>query len=164
MRTVRTACVLCSLLMGLVCASVLDNGTVSATTGPSNTTPVPALYKVPHRVAVLYPGQYALKSAARGARLNQGQMVIDLNTLGYLQGTASFRGYDAHGFQTSWVATLYNFHLTAPNKMTVDILGPFGTTALGKMYLQRTKQGDLVGQIALPKTRYAIQFHRNLAL
>lgn len=164
MRTHRVLCVPCSLLLALAGAGVLATGTVLATTGPSIITPAPALYKVPHRVAVFYPGQYALRFAARGARLSEGQMVIDFNTLGYLGGVASFRGYDASGFATSWVATLYNFHLTAPNMMTVDVLNRFGTSRLGRLYLQRTPQGDLVGQIALPKTPYAVRFHRNLAL
>ena len=164
MRTHTAVRMLCSLLIGPACAVLLATGTVSATTGPSLTTPAPALYKVPHRTAVLYPGQYVLRFVARGARLSRGQMAIDFNDLGYLKGVASFQGYDAGGFQTNWVATLYNFHLTAPNMMTVDVLDQFGTSRLGRMYLQRTAQGDLVGQIALPKTPYAIRFHRNLAL
>lgn len=165
MRVIRTAYVVCSVLVGLVSASpLLDHRTVMATTGPSNSTGPTALYKVPHRVAVLYPGQYVLTSAARGARLGQAQMVIDFNGAGYLQGTASFRGYDASGFQTTWVATLFNFHLTASNQMIVDVLSPLGTKAFGRMFLRRTAQGNLIGQIALPKTRYSIRFHRNFAL
>jgi hypothetical protein len=163
MRVARLACLIC-LLAGVLGAGFVGARTVSATTGNTTTTPVPALYKVPRAVATLYPGQYQLKASASGARLSRGQMVIDLNPIGYLQGVASFFGYDAQGYQTSWVATLYNFRVIGPNKMSVQILDPLGTTVLGKMFWQRTAQGDLVGRIMLSKTAYSIRFHRNLKL
>jgi hypothetical protein len=164
MRLVRVAWSMAFILAGLgggLCRSV---GGVSATTGNNATNPVPALYKVPHQIEILYPGQYSLKSAAGGSRLTRAQVAIEINSAGFLQGVASFYGYDAHGYQSQWVASLYNFRVIGPNRLSVEVLGPLGAPLLGKMYLQRTKQGDLVGQIALPKTPYAIAFHRNVAL
>lgn len=139
-------------------------GRASATTGNTAAAVVPAHYKVPRKVAVLYPGQYVLQSAAGGSRLIHGQLEFEINSLGYLQGIGSFMSYDNQGYQTSWVATFYNFHLTAPGTMTIEIFDVTGTHVFGHLYLQRTKQGDLRGQIALPKTRYAIAFQRRVAL
>ena len=143
---------------------MLGTDTVLATTGNTAAAVVPAHYKVPHKIAILYPGQYDLQSAASGARLSKVQMAFEINSLGYLQGIGSFFGYDAQGHQTSWVATFYNFHLTAPDKMAIEIFDPTGTRVFGKLYLRRTKQGNLIGQIALPKTLYAIAFQRKVAL
>jgi hypothetical protein len=162
MRTVRFLfyfCLFAVLVTGGLCAVP-----VSATTGNSETNPVPARFKVPHQVEVLYPGQYSLRSASAGSRLIHGQMALEINEIGYLQGIGSFLRYDAQGHQTEQVVTFYNFHVIAPNRVTVEIFGPLGTPLLGSMTLQRLASGDLVGKIALPKTPYAITFHRNVAL
>ncbi len=151
--------------MVLAAVGLFGAGTASATTGNTSTTPVPALYRVPRQVAVLYPGQYSLQSAAPAARLRQLQLLIELNPIGYLQGVATIYGYDANGFPTSSVVTVYNFHLTALNRMTIEVLGPLGTPLLGYLYVRRTTRGDLVGQIAMAsKTRYALTLHRNFGL
>jgi hypothetical protein len=147
------------MLVGLVGAGFRGAAPVSATTGGPG--PTPAQYRVAPGLAQLYPGQYSMQSVAGGARLSRGQMAIDINELGYLQGVAQFAGYDARGFQTTWVAVLYNFHLTGPKTMTIGVYGPVNTVLLGRLYVQRTKQGDLVGTIALPRTRYAIRWHKN---
>ncbi len=144
--------------------AALGGGTARATTGDSDTTPVPALYKVPHAIAAEYLGAYSLQTAAKGARLSRANMELELNSLGYLQGIGSFYGYDAQGSRTSWIASFYNFHLIGKNKMTVEVFGPLGGTKLGLLTFTRTAKGDLVGQIALPKTPYSIVFHRTVAL
>lgn len=159
MRTLRSACYVSLLLVCLLGAGFEGAATVSATTGGPG--PTPARYRVDPRIAHLYPGQYKMQSAARGARLSYGQMAIDINELGFLQGVIQFNGYNAQGFRTTWVTVMYNFHLTAPNMMSIGLYGPNGTVVLGNLYVQRTKRGDLVGQIALPRTRYAIRWHRN---
>jgi hypothetical protein len=139
-------------------------GTVAATTGNTDAAVVPAHFKVPRQVAVQYPGQYVLKSVASGARISRIQMVFDINALGYLQGIGSFYGYDAQGYQTSWVATFYNFQVTGRDRMAIEILDVTGTKVFGHLYLLRTKQGNLIGQIALPRTRYSIEFQRRVGL
>jgi len=162
MRGVRIWCIVFLVLVVLALAAIRGVGAAWATTGNSDSTPIPAHYQVPRRIAALYPGQYVLTSVASGARLSRGQMAIDLNAIGYLQGVASFYGYDTHGYQTSWVARLYNFRVTGPNRMSAELLDPLGTTVLGKMSWQRARQGDLTGSIALPKIPYGIHFHRNV--
>jgi hypothetical protein len=148
------------LLVWILSASILQEvASVSATTGPTATLK-PAKYRVGPKIAALYPGQYVLQPIARGARLQRGQMAIVINLLGYLQGLVQFTGYDAQGSKSTWVATLYNFHLTTRDGMVIELFSPLQTQFYGYMYVRRTKQGDLVGQIALPKTRYAIQWHR----
>ena len=165
MRPIRTTCLVSLLLVALLCAGLMRAGAVSATTGNTAAKPVPALYKVPLKVADLYPGQYSLESAAPGARLRQMQMLITMNSLHYLQGVATIYGYDAQGFQTSSVVTMYNFRLVAPSKMTIEVLGPLGTPLLGYLYLQRASDGDLSGQIQLAsKARYAVALHRSYEL
>jgi hypothetical protein len=142
----------------------LGGGTARATTGDSNVTPVPALYKVPHSTAVRYLGAYSLQTAARGSRLTSAKIVVELNSLGYLQAIGSFYGYDAQGSRTSWVASFYNFHLIGANRMTVEVFGPLGGTKLGLLTFKRTANGDWMGQIALPKTPYSVVFHRTAVL
>jgi hypothetical protein len=152
------------LVAAALVGAVLGGGTARATTGDSNTTPVPALYKVPHSTAVQYLGAYTMQSAAPGARLTGAKIEVELNSLGYLQGIGSFYGYDARGSRTSWIASFYNFHLIGANRMTVEVFGPLGGTKLGLLTFQRRANGDWTGQIALPKTPYRIVFHRTVAL
>jgi hypothetical protein len=154
-------------LIVLSAAGFRGTATVGATTGGAIG---PALYKVPYKIAVLYPGEYVLQSAASGAHITtysggiRSHMLIDFNSLQYLAGVAQFSGYDAHGFQSTWLATMYNFHLTAKDTMVMDLLGPANATLFGRMYLRRTKTGDLVGHIALPIKQYAIAWHKTLSL
>jgi hypothetical protein len=161
MRALRIACYLSLVLVGLVGAGFRGAATVSATTGGPG--PTPARYRVDPRIAGLYPGQYSMQSAASGARLARGQMAIDINELGYLQGVVQFAAYNAQGRQSTWVAVLYNFHVATPNTMTIGLYGPVESVLLGMLYVQRTKQGDLVGQIALPRARYAIRWRKNIS-
>ncbi len=133
----------------------------SATTGPSD---VPALYKVPHAFAEQFLGQFELVSVAKGSRISQVQMLIDFNSLEYLSGVVSFRGYDAQGNVDTWVADMYNFRKTAAG-MQIPLLGPgIGTPQIGTFYLRPTKGNGLKGQIALGSKRYAIELHRTLKL
>jgi hypothetical protein len=133
----------------------------SATTGPSD---VPALYKVPHAFAEQFLGQFELVSVAKKARITQVQMLIDFNSLEYLSGVVSFRGYDAQGQVDTWVADMYNFRQTSAG-MRIPLLGPgIGTPQLGTFYLRPTKSNGLTGQLALGSKRYAIEFHRTLKL
>ena len=145
-----------------VILGVVGPSTVSATTGPSDAPP--AHYTILSSVARLFLGQYAMQSVASGVRLSRGQMAIDFNSLRYLSGISSFTGYDAGGHTTTWVGQLYQFHQTANDGMVIDILAPATSQLFGKMYLHPIKGGDLVGQIALPSRRYAIHWHKNLAL
>jgi hypothetical protein len=125
---------------------------------------VPALYKVPRAFAEQFLGQFELVSVAKKARLTQVQMLIDFNSLEYLSGVVSFRGYDAQGQVDTWVADMYNFRQTSAG-MRIPLLGPgIGTPQLGMFYLRPTKSNGLIGQLALGSKRYAIEFHRTLKL
>jgi hypothetical protein len=117
-------------------------------------------YHVPEKVMPLYRGQYILAKAARGARLSGGALAIEINPYGYLYGIGQFYGYDVRGYQTSWTALLYNFHLTSHGIMIIDLLGQTGRPLLGRLFVDRTKRGDLVGQIKLASRRYSISWHK----
>jgi len=132
---------------------------VVATTGPTDYLPA-SHYKVAKGRAALYVGQYLLSSAARAARLSGGAMGIEINSRGYLDGVGQFYGYDEHGNQSSWTATLYNFHETKQHVMVFDLLGPSGTPLLGRVFVTRTRSGDLSGQILLPNGRFNIRWHK----
>lgn len=161
-RTTRlTVCLFLVLLTLSVNVGAGHVPAASATTGPSD---VPALYKVPHAFAERFLGQFELVSVAKGARISQVQMLIDFNSLEYLSGVVSFRGYDAQGNVDTWVADLYNFRQTAAG-MQIPLLGPgIGTPQLGTFYLRPTKTNGLKGQLALGSKRYAIELHRTLKL
>lgn len=133
--------------------------TVSATTGPTRLLQKPK-YSVSSQVALLYRGQYVLRSVAKAARIHDAAMGVEINEFHWMYGVAQFYGYDQQGFQSSWVSTLYNFHALPHNRMTVDLLGPTGTPFLGRLYVTRMKNGDLVGQIQLGKHKYAVSFHK----
>ncbi|HEY8286803.1 MAG TPA: hypothetical protein VIJ28_20620 [Chloroflexota bacterium] len=162
MRMLRmVVCLFLVLLAMSVNAGFRDVPSASATTGPSE---VPALYKVPRAFAEQFLGQFTLKSVTKGSRISQAQMLIDFNSLNYLSGVISFRGYDSQGYQITWVADMYNFRQTTAG-MRIPLLGPgINTPQFGTLYLRPTKKGDLVGQLALGTKHYAIQFHRTLKL
>jgi hypothetical protein len=86
-------------------------------------------------------------------------MGIEVNH-GFLFGFAQFYGYDLEGNQTLWVNSLYNFHLTQRGVMVIDLLGPGGRPILGRLFVTRTRQGDLHGQIELSLGTYAISWHK----
>jgi hypothetical protein len=120
----------------------------------------PALYRVDSKLLRLYCGQYVLTTAARSARLSGGTLRIAVNTAGYLYGVGEFYGYDTQGYQSSLVAALWNFHLTAPNVMSIDLLTLMAWVPLGRLVVHRSNCGDLSGQLTLERHRYAISWHR----
>jgi hypothetical protein len=149
--------------MGLVLGSV--PGVAFATTGPPTGQQLPRpRYRVDHKVAALYSGQYVLVAVAGGAHLRSAQIAMSINALGSLQGSGQFFGYDAQGVQTSWVALLYNFHPIAHGAMIIDLLGPTGSPLLGRLVVQRTQKGDLFGRITLGRHSYPIKWRKTLSL
>jgi hypothetical protein len=155
----RVLCTLLALLGLAGCLLAPGRAPVSATTGPTYFLP-PARYHVASRLALRYRGQYILTTVTRSAHLSGGALGIEINDRGDLYGVGQFYGYDAHGEQTSWVATLYNFHPARHDIMTIDLLAPAGRLLLGHLFVSRTKQGDLVGQLELGARRYAIRWHK----
>jgi len=129
-----------------------------ATTGPSDFLPI-SPYQVPMKLAKSYVGRYELRSVARAAQIRTAAMGIEINSRHQLYGVAQFSGYE-QGFQSIWIATLYNFHQTKHGVMTIDILAQTGSPLLGHLYLTRSKTGDLVGQIELANRRFAITWHK----
>ena len=120
----------------------------------------PAHYRVNSKLLRLYCGQYVLKTAARSARLSGGTLQIAVNAAGYLYGVGEFYGYDAQGYQSSLVAALWNFHLTAPGVMTMDLLSLMTWVPLGRLVVHRSNGGDLSGQLTLGTHGYAISWHK----
>jgi hypothetical protein len=148
------------VLIGLMSSLLtVEPSTVSATTGPSEVLP-PSRYKVSPRVAIPYLGAYKLKSVAQAARISRCAFGIEVNKYGFLFGLAQLYGYDLEGYQTLWVSILYNFHQTAKGVMVFDLLAPGTHTITGRMFVTRSKRGDLSGQIELTFGTYAISFHK----
>jgi hypothetical protein len=131
---------------------------VWATTGPSIALP-PSRYTVGSQVAKLYVGAYELSSVARAARISTCALGIEVNR-GFLFGMAQFYGYDLEGNQTLWVNELYNFHQTAKGVMVIDLLGPGGQPVMGRLFVTRSRRGDLSGRIELPLGTYTISWHK----
>ena len=123
--------------------------------------PLPAAhYRVDRALMQLYCGQYVLKTAARSARLSGGTLHIAVNAAGYLYGVGEVYGYDAQGYQSSLVAALWNFHLTAPGVMSMDLLSLMTWAPLGRLVVYRATNGDLSGHIFLGPHSDAISWHK----
>ena len=123
--------------------------------------PLPAAhYRVDRALMQLYCGQYVLKTAARSARLSGGTLQIAVNAAGYLYGVGEFYGYDAQGYQSSLVAALWNFHLTAPGVMSIDLLSLMTWVPLGRLVVHRATNGDLSGHIILGLHSDALSWHK----
>jgi hypothetical protein len=156
----RTLNLVCGALGLFSCAALAAPCDVSATTGPTQFLPT-TKYKVQNKVELLYTGQYVLKTVASGARLSGGAMGIEIDdNSGALYGVAQFYGYDQSGQQSTWVGTLYNFHQAGKQLMVIDILAPSGKPVLGRLFLTRSRQGDLSGQIQLPGGKFSIIWHK----
>ena len=151
------------LIVGLGVLLLIAPGSASATTGPTQFLHPPK-YKVQSKLAKLYVGQYNLSSVVSSARLSGAAMGIEVDDHGALFGIGQFYGYDAHGYQSTWVGTLYNFHVVAKGEMDIQIVGQGGKPVLGAMYLFRSSHGDLRGQIQwganVAGARYTISWHK----
>jgi hypothetical protein len=134
-----------------------DPPTIHSSYGPPMP---PADYRVDSKLMRLYCGQYVLKTAARGARLSGGTLRIAVNAAGYLYGVGELYGYDAQGYQSSLVAALWNFHLTAPGVMSIDLLSLMTRVPLGRLVVHRSNGDDLSGRLALGTHSYAISWHK----
>jgi hypothetical protein len=128
-----------------------------ATTGPYILRP--PKYRVGAAVAKLYPGRYTMRAAIKGAKLKTGNLGIEVNGDGFLDGIAQFEQYDATGTST-WTATLYDFRILGKNRMQISVLGPGGKPLLALMRLVRDKDGNLTGQFAQNGHSYSVSWHR----
>jgi hypothetical protein len=75
-------------------------------------------------------------------------------------GVGEFYGYDAQGYQSSLVAALWNFHLTAPGVMSIDLLSLRTWIPQGRLVMHRSNRGDLSGRLALGTHSDAISWHK----
>jgi hypothetical protein len=147
------------MLLPLILA--LSSGqTARATTGPTQFLGL-SRYHVAMKIARQWRGQYLIVQP-QSAHLFGAALGIEITPYGFLHGIGQFYGYDAQGHQTSWVSTVYNFHLTSNHVMVADIMAQMSSTLLGRLFLTRLKSGDLVGQIALfpAMARLPIRWHR----
>jgi hypothetical protein len=148
----------CGLLVLVGSLNLAIPTRVVATTGPSDFLP-PSRYNVERKVAQLYTGRYQMQSVASKARLRTGAMGIEINDRDQLYGVAQFNGYE-QSFQSIWIATLYNFHVTNHKVMAIDILAQTGTPLLGHLFLTRSANGDLAGHIQLAAGTFAITWRK----
>jgi hypothetical protein len=129
-----------------------------ATTGPSLLEP--PTYQVPLRQAKPFCGHYALQHADAAAHFTGGLLAITLNSQGVLTGMLQVYGRDTLHYATTWVATLYNFHVLAKRRMAADLFGAGYSVRLGRLVLTRTATGDLAGQLSLGAQGYTVVWHR----
>jgi hypothetical protein len=133
----------------------------SATTGPT-ILPAPS-YRVPLSQAQPFCGHYAMRHASTRARITASTMTISLNTQDVLVGLLQMYSTDAQHNATSWMATLYNFHLLANGRMGADLLGAGYSVQLGQLTLTRSNSGDLIGRITQDTQSYTMTWHRMTA-
>ena len=107
-----------------------------------------------------YLGCYQLRRVTRGAPLDSSTMVLSMNVQGHLQGLLEAMGTDARGGRTSWLVDLANFHFSRAGQLTGDVLGQGFTLRLGRLALNRERNGDLAGQLTLGHATYAAWWHR----
>ena len=142
------------------CVAPSPSGDPPTTHSPYGPPMPPARYRIDSKLLRLYCGQYAFKTAARSARLSGGTLRIAVNGAGYLYGVGEVYGYDAQGYQSSLVAALWNFHLTAPGVMSIDLLSLMTWVPLGRLVVHRSTNGDLSGHIILGPQGDAISWHK----
>jgi hypothetical protein len=139
-------------------ASALLPSQASGTTGPYILRP--PKYRVSPSVAKLYPGRYSMRGGVKGARLRGGNLGIEVNDNGFLDGVAQFEAFDARGVRTVWVATLYDFKNLGHGRMQFNVLGPGGTPLLALMRVVRDKHGNFKGQFVQDGHTYPISWRR----
>jgi hypothetical protein len=128
-----------------------------ATTGPYILRP--PKYHGAAAVAKLYPGRSTMRTGIKGAKLKTGNLGIEVNDDGFLDGIAQFEQFDATGTST-WTAVLFDFRSLGKNRMQISIEGPGGTPLLALMRLVRDKNGNLTGQFAQNGHTYSVSWHR----
>jgi hypothetical protein len=131
---------------------------VFATTGPSPLAP--PTYRVPLSQAKPFCGHYALQHADAAAHFTGGLLTITLNSQGVLTGMVQVYGRDTWHYATTWVASLYNFHVIAKGRLGTDLFGAGYSLRLGRLLLTRTATGDLTGQFSMGGKGYTTVWHR----
>lgn len=149
-----------ALAAGLLAPALLFPHGAGATTGPTY-LPMPK-YVVPRKIEERYKGEYKLQRAAKPLRLRSAAFSIIVTDRGVLYGIGQFYGYDAKGFQDSWLAVLYQFRVGRKGLMTVDLVGPGGFPVLGHLYVHRDRKGNLFGQMTLAgkSRKYAVTWKK----
>jgi hypothetical protein len=69
-------------------------------------------------------------------------------------------GRDTWHFATTWIATLYNFHVPAKGRLAADLFGAGYSVRLGRLVLARTTTGQLTGRLSLGAQGYTVVWHR----
>ena len=157
----RAALVACVLLLPIFLVAGAGLGNVPsalATTGPSANHP--PTYKVNNKFAAQFTGEYTLQSMPAAARIQSAAIGIEVDDNGNLYGIMQFYGYDAAGFQTSWVESLYHFHQTAKTQMTIDLLTTSLTVVVGRMVVAPPSRGSMSGKLTLSGHTYPVVFHK----
>jgi hypothetical protein len=111
-----------------------------------------------------YRGQYTLKSIDQRTRLISGTIQITTEPNGSLLGLVNFYGYDSQGFQTSWLAVLYNFQPLAHNRMSVQLFTTTGQDLQDRLIVSRDAHGNLAGQLTMDGQQYAIKWQKTAAV
>jgi hypothetical protein len=111
-------------------------------------------------VQAQYRGQYDLRSIDQRTRLTSGTIYITTEPDRSLLGLVQFYGYDGQGFQTSWLAVLYNFQPLAHNRMSIQLFTTAGQDLQDRLIVSRDAHGNLVGQLTMDGQRYTISWHK----
>ncbi len=148
----------CALLVSALLLAGTSTAVVRATTGPSANHP--PTFKVNNKFAALFTGEFTLKSVPASARIQSAALGIEVDDNGNLYGIAQFYGYDASGFQTSWVASLYHFRQTAKTQMSLDLLTSSLSVVLGRMVVAPPSHGSMTGSLILSGHTYPVVFHK----
>jgi hypothetical protein len=147
--------VFATVIAGMLLATFA--ATTMATTGPYILRP--PKYHVSASIAKLYPGIYKMRGSIKGAKLKTGNLGIEVNDDGFLDGIAQFEQYDATGV-TSWTAVLFDFKSLGKNKMQISIEGPGGKPLLALMQVTRDTHGNFNGTFAQNGKTYPVSWHR----
>ena len=138
----------------------------SGTGGPPYLVPShfpPSAFHVSAAVQAQYRGRYTLKTIDQRAPLSSGTIYVTTEPNGSLLGLVQFYGYDTSGWQTSWMAILYNFQPQAHHRMGIELFDMVGQDLRDRMLVSRDGHGNLLGQLLLDGHRYAMSWQKTAA-
>jgi hypothetical protein len=80
-----------------------------------------------------------------------------------LLGLVQFYGYDKSGYETSWLAVLYNFQPLAHHQMGMQLFDTAGDDLQDRLTVSRDAHGNLTGHLLWDGHWYAISWQKTAA-
>jgi hypothetical protein len=120
----------------------------------------PSVYLVSPALQAQYRGQYTLGVINQRTRLTSGAIYITTEPDHSLLGLVQFYGYDTLGWQTSWLAVLYNFQPLDHNRISIQLFDTAGQDLQDRMLVSRDSHGNLIGQLQMDGQVYAMSWHK----